>query len=135
MSKWNLQKILGCEEIKFGTKMKTCMGFEYLVLTKLNSSFTTITEFEEKKMSWDSGEDRNIESMKFFRSNGTEILPPKEMVMKKFYLFVKSDGQATSYFYSKDLKTYWSSGVGHCSPVDASDWTRTNCFIEKEVEA
>ncbi len=137
MGKWNFDKIRNCSEIKFGTFFsirgddlplgeRIVIGFSSICLRVASSS-------SPSGIIWCD----SVDDISFYRPDGTEILPLKEKVMKKFYLFSMKSGTVSVHFYSDDLKTRWVKGKEEylMDYQEVAEWTRTNCFIEKEVEA
>ena len=74
MSKWTLEKILACEEIKFGTMFKFVSSeSKYVVIEKLVNTLRWACNNNTQGFS-----NYNTEGIAFYRHDGTEILPPKD---------------------------------------------------------
>ncbi len=82
MSKWTLEKILACEEIKFGTIFKLS-GIDCVVIGSNNNSLFYIPKGHHSACTL-----LLFDSLCFYSSSGTEILPPKDKkkILKKFWV-------------------------------------------------
>lgn len=106
MSKWTLEKILACDEIKFGTVL-FINGVHLIVTSKGKYGFRFIDEEECGDGYDEQGILSQGISFQFFRPNGTEILPPKDKKKVKSTIFVNlyPHGLGSTAFRSKEAAT------------------------------
>ena len=66
-------------------------------------------------------------------ANFKPYVEPK--VRTKFYLYVKCNGNHSSFFYTYNLEKYWTGEevAGNLMSEVPTDWIRTNTFMEIEV--
>ncbi len=105
MSKWTLEKILDCEEIKFGTSV-TIDGDSSGRVT-LGKSADGLEAIRDDLLRHVWGDHVFSEyNFKFYREDGTEILPPEDKPkVKKLYAYRDFKGS------QKEIKFYIKSNM------------------------
>lgn len=101
MSKWTLEKILACEEIKPGTIFHFLDEEKRVVVKKTNETLFTVNSdcFSLEITSWTSEDFDEFTRAKFYLCDGTEILPPKDKkkIKVEAWVNVYPDGQQAAY--------------------------------------
>jgi len=123
MSKWTLEKILACEEIKFGVKFIFNNEDGFLVLLRKNNYSFYFVDEQGCVDSWDSEAIAKYD-YKFYHPDMSEILPPKDKkkIKVEAWVNVYPDGQQAAY------SSKWAAN-SNAFP------DRLVCeYLEKEVE-
>ena len=124
MSKWTLEKILACEEIKFGTMFKFVSSeSKYVVIEKLVNTLRWACNNNTQGFS-----NYNTEGIAFYRHDGTEILPPKDKkkIKVEFWVNIYECGETSSHSSKTDADNF---------VTDDAFPSRIACeYFEHEVE-
>ncbi len=97
MSKWTLEKILACDEIKTGCWVnKNDQIFNFLFLKKIKNGFKYYSPATDQVFAQTFEE---CKIFRFFKSCGNEILPPKDKkkIKVEAWVNVYPDGQQAAY--------------------------------------
>lgn len=101
MSKWTLEKILACEEIKAGCwlQFSNCSRME-LVVYKGQGQFIYYSEHYKEVQVMSVGV--NYSEFNFYRSDKSEILPPKDKKKIKEFFWVNFYPHGVKELYVKE---------------------------------
>lgn len=98
MSKWTLEKILACEEIKFGTMFdfESCKE-RRLIIRKIDNGFYSVNEDNIIAGIFLWTRDDDLKGITFYRNDMTEILPPKDKKKIKYSKIILAYSQNETY--------------------------------------
>ena len=122
MSKWTLEKILACNEIKFGTMFKFDDEDEFLVLLRKGTFGISFIDSTQTSDGWDQGAIKKYD-FQFF-NHGTEILPPKnkKKIKNGFWVRVYPHGFGQVIYKDKEEAMDFGNSAIACE------------YFEREVE-
>lgn len=127
MSKWTLEKIFACDEIKTGCWVnREDEVFNFLYLKRVKNGFKYYNPVTDEIFSHTL---EDCEIFRFFKSCGTEILPPKDKkkIKKGVWVNFYESGKTTSHISKETAKKFAYS-------AKALDKLVACEYFEREIE-